>query len=542
MSRGWSRDELTRLVAGCHIVAFGEGPKTVRLPDWLCDAAGHTVTEPYTVFMPTIHTQDRSAVTVGHQDAWQRPGEMIDRGAHIRVRTASGWVRRRLRALNVFHTEARGVLLLMDQDEPIADQDAVHDRLLRKSCAAQPWFLQHLDETSKILHCEGPTEDIFGRPAADLLGRSLLRFVHVKDHEAAIAMWFEMLEVPESTRTIALRIVQPERRSTWMSCTVMNRLHSAAGAVVIIGSDISEKMAQDDALRTSQQEFQMLAEEVPVAVFRVDGAGQVTYGNNRWWELVAPCGPVHLLADLVQASHRPAVAAMIDELRSPTGPMSATLEAPAADGDRTLSISLRVVLAPEAASRGLIGEASDVTVTAQLRHVAEHDPLTGTLNRLGLGRHLEQRLADDSDHGLLIVFLDLDGFKAVNDQHGHVVGDEVLRAVAHRLRQAVRPADLVGRYGGDEFVVLCHDAAVGAEAMICDRIEEALVAPVEWPGGRWYPRASMGTARRRPGDDTAALIRRADEAMYVMKRAHHARDAELEAAGRYRLTRRAIGR
>jgi diguanylate cyclase (GGDEF)-like protein len=168
--------------------------------------------------------------------------------------------------------------------------------------------------------------------------------------------------------------------------------------------------------------------------------------------------------------------------------------------------------------------------------------LTGSLNRLGLGRHLEQRLADDTGRGLLIVFLDLDGFKSVNDQYGHVVGDDVLRAVALRLRQAVRPADLVGRYGGDEFVVLCHDAAVGAEAMICDRIEEALVGPVEWPGGRWYPRASMGTARRRPGDDTEALIRRADEAMYVMKRAHHARDAEIEAAGPYRLTRRAIGR
>ena len=81
-----------------------------------------------------------------------------------------------------------------------------------------------------------------------------------------------------------------------------------------------------------------------------------------------------------------------------------------------------------------------------------------------------------------------------------------------------------------------------AEAMICDRIEEALVAPVVWPGGRWYPRASMGTARRRPGDDTAALIRRADEAMYVVKRAHHARDAEIAAAGRVELTRRAIGR
>jgi diguanylate cyclase (GGDEF)-like protein len=525
MIRRWSRDELRDLVAGCLLVAVGEGPTTVPMPDWLRDAAGYALEVPYTVFMPAIYTDDRSAVTAVHEAAWQQPGEMIDRAALIRVRTVNGWVQYRLRALNVFDTEARGVLLLMDLEEPIEDPDAVDDPRLRDSCSAQAWFLQHVDETSKILHCEGPTGQIFGMQPDELLGRSLLRFIHVKDHEAVIAMWFDMLEVPGSARTIAVRIVRPERKSLWMSCTVMNRLQDA-GAVIVIGSDVTEKVAQDDALRASQQEFRMLAEEVPVAVFRVDDAGQVTYGNNRWFELVGPCGPVRHLADAVRPDHRHAVEAMITELRSPWGPMSATIEAPGADGHRALSIALRVVKASETAPRGLIGEASDVTVTAQLRHVAEHDPLTGTLNRTGFGRHLERRLADDPDDGLLIVFLDLDGFKAVNDQYGHVIGDEVLRAVAHRLRLAVRPADLVGRFGGDEFVVLCHDAAPGAEGLICARIEEALVAPVQWPGGRWYPQASIGTARRRPGDDPTTLIRRADEAMYEVKRAHHARDAQ----------------
>jgi diguanylate cyclase (GGDEF)-like protein len=403
-----------------------------------------------------------------------------------------------------------------------ARSKVVPDARLRDRWAAQPWFLQHLDEAGTIRYSEGPTDAIFGDGPAGLLGRSLLELVTQNDRLAATAMWLEMLATPGCTRTMTLRIGPPAAGSVWVSCTVMNRLHEGSRSVVVIGSDVTEKMAQDEALRASQQEFRMLAEALPTAVFRLDDAGRVTYGNHRWFELIGPSEAAQPLADVVQADHRRSVEAMIADLRSPKGPMSATLEAPHVDGSRMLSISLRVVVAPEVASRGLIGEASDITDTTLLRHVAEHDPMTGTLSRYGLGRHLETLMAAQAKDGLLVVFVDLDGFKAVNDQHGHVVGDDVLRAVAERLGQAVRPADLVGRFGGDEFVVLCHDTGVGAEGLICDRIEAALVAPVEWPGGHWYPRASMGTARGRPGDDPTALIRRADQAMYEVKRSKYA--------------------
>jgi len=156
-----------------------------------------------------------------------------------------------------------------------------------------------------------------------------------------------------------------------------------------------------------------------------------------------------------------------------------------------------------------------------LRRMATHDALTGLPNRAACLERLETDLADlrpGHPAGLAVLFTDLDGFKPVNDRLGHAAGDELLIAVAGRLRGCVREHDLVSRFGGDEFVVVCRDtdprAAVDA---ICARIREMVEQPLTVGGETVRIGLSVGVAFAGPAATTDDLIGRADLAMYVAK-------------------------
>ncbi len=162
-----------------------------------------------------------------------------------------------------------------------------------------------------------------------------------------------------------------------------------------------------------------------------------------------------------------------------------------------------------------------VHATEQLRRVAQHDTLTGLLNRSALIERLSTSLmrAQRTHEPVALLFLDLDGFKRVNDEFGHAAGDEVLREVAHRLLEAVRESDVVSRWGGDEFVVLLEtDAYEGAPELVCNRVFAALKPPFEFANGQATIGASIGVARHPPQPNLVhELIKSADAAMYAAK-------------------------
>jgi diguanylate cyclase (GGDEF)-like protein/PAS domain S-box-containing protein len=157
----------------------------------------------------------------------------------------------------------------------------------------------------------------------------------------------------------------------------------------------------------------------------------------------------------------------------------------------------------------------------ELFHRAVHDPLTGLPNRVLLEDRLTQALAraDRQSRELAVLYVDLDGFKTVNDTWHHAVGDEVLRTVARRFAKAVRPQDTVARFGGDEFVVLCEELSDAEDAArVARRILESLGRPVHHRVGRCRLGASIGVVLSDGQADAEALIERADRAMYRAKR------------------------
>lgn len=158
----------------------------------------------------------------------------------------------------------------------------------------------------------------------------------------------------------------------------------------------------------------------------------------------------------------------------------------------------------------------------QLRQIATHDPLTGLCNRRALTERLEQSVSRLKRNGaaLALLFIDLDGFKHVNDQHGHNAGDEVLCEVARRLLNITREIDVVARLGGDEFVVLAEsDVSLSSVNTMCERIMQALDTPCNFSSGDVRVSVSIGVALCPPVvHDAIELLRVADAAMYEAKR------------------------
>ena len=168
------------------------------------------------------------------------------------------------------------------------------------------------------------------------------------------------------------------------------------------------------------------------------------------------------------------------------------------------------------------------TLIAELGTAASEDALTGLANRLILDDRLAHHLARRQRHefNLLVAVVDLDGFKAINDEHGHAAGDEVLRATAGRLAGCMRPEDTVARTGGDEFVVVAELDPNGAGLdELTERLRNCIAQPIELASGVVVrPLGTVGAVLAEVDEEPAAVVARADAAMYALKPGCRARE------------------
>jgi diguanylate cyclase (GGDEF)-like protein len=147
--------------------------------------------------------------------------------------------------------------------------------------------------------------------------------------------------------------------------------------------------------------------------------------------------------------------------------------------------------------------------------MAETDQLTGIANRRRISAELEMEIANSTKHGrpLAVAIFDIDHFKQINDRFGHHVGDEVLKRVATDAERELRSDDMLGRFGGEEFVILFPGAGSNIALMVAERVRRT----IEAGGANPSVTVSIGVAEFAEGETAETILRRADEALYAAK-------------------------
>ncbi len=380
------------------------------------------------------------------------------------------------------------------------------------------------DDSGVIIKIDGAATQILGWSADEMEGRRSLEFVHTDDHALAVDNWLEMLASPGIGRRVRLRHRRRDGSWIWFEITNNNLLDDPDYRCVVCEMvDISEEMAREQLLGR-------LAETVPVGLFQVDPDRRIVYTNDQLRQIlgveVAATAEAQL-ATVVEAD-RPTLEHALDGVLGQGGDADIEVEVqlPSGGGLRFCTISLRALYHGDGTISGAIACVADVTESTRMREEltrrATFDELTGCYNRPSIMNALEAGIASGQRRtDRAVMFIDLDRFKEVNDQQGHGAGDELLRAVSQALRSVVRADDLVGRIGGDEFLVVCPEIGGPEQAMkLAERIARALATESsDTIGAPHQLSASIGVAWSN-GDGTRAdtLVARADGAMYESKR------------------------
>lgn len=390
----------------------------------------------------------------------------------------------------------------------------------------------HKSEVAETLFVDDALCRILGYDAEELVGMRVIDLIHPDDQERAIDNWMEMLGDPGGRARWRGRHRRKDGSWIWIETTNQNLLHDGEHGYVIGDMvDITDEMAALEALRQREQLLGRLAEALPLGVFHVDLERRIVYANERLHHMLGtePAATVDEQLDCVVPDDRPTLdAALLAALSSGIdSDVELRVRVPGSPRLHLCSMAVRTLTDAGGSPAGAVVCLDDVTESAELRSELERratiDDLTGCLNRSAVVSCLEQTLErhDTGSPGTAVAFLDLDGFKAVNDELGHRAGDELLQAVAARLRGSMREGDVVGRLGGDEFLVVVADVADEvAAAAFGERIAGVLRGSVEVAGHDVDIRASLGVSWvQGPGADADALVAAADRGMYESKRA-----------------------
>ena len=388
------------------------------------------------------------------------------------------------------------------------------------------------DGTGRLTWVDDGLARILDRHAADLVGRRITDLTHPDDRELAIVGWMEMLDQPGASSPVRVRYRRRDGSWVWMEVVNTNRLDDPDhGDVLAEMVDISDRMGAFEAIRARDQLLHQLTETVHVGLFHAELGGELLYANSRLSELTGVWGAKTFSEHIstVGGADRGRLEEAVGAARA-GGETAVEVEVRVHGGLRYCRFSFRPLRSGGGEVTGLTGCVEDVTEAVGERRALEtkaaSDHLTGCLNRLGALTLLEELLGargsgTDQPGGTAVIFLDLDGFKPINDRFGHAAGDEALVAVADRIRSSVRSGDAVGRFGGDEFIVVCAGVTSAEQALSVASFigARAFGEPLEIGGEEVWLRASLGVAwSAGRGPDALTLVGQADAAMYQAKR------------------------
>jgi diguanylate cyclase (GGDEF)-like protein/PAS domain S-box-containing protein len=378
-------------------------------------------------------------------------------------------------------------------------------------------------------------EKMFGYPREEWLQDRELwaRLLHPADAQRAIDA-VEQAWARRGTLSVEYRIVAKDTSIVWVSehSSIVRDVASGAPYWQGVMVDITERKHAEEAQQASEVKFRTIFDAASIGVFTLDMRGLIQRANPTL-EFVGSYESGELddepLLKFVDPDDERTLNVFGELMNGDRDRFDLEHRFRRKDGSmfwcRTVMVLVRDALGSPTYAMGMLEDIDHRKgVEDELVRRALLDPLTGLPNRqLLLDRltiataQLERRMGE----GLAVIFMDLDGFKAVNDHLGHQLGDELLISVARRLSKVVRSADTVARFGGDEFVVLVGDVSAMDDAtQQAERLAEALTGPFDLGGVETRVTASFGvTVSLDPEVEPRELIQRADAAMYRAKRA-----------------------
>ncbi|MFF0533456.1 diguanylate cyclase domain-containing protein [Nocardia amikacinitolerans] len=375
------------------------------------------------------------------------------------------------------------------------------------------------------------------RSADEVVGQPLTRFVH-PDSIPAMRERIELLtsKGTASVPTEMLLLRTDGEAVPVETVSVLTPWHDHFAYQVVI-HDLTAQRAAEDAQRRAEQHFTTVVSQLEEGVVVIDRGGRIESANPAAHRIF---GGDERHGDIVGRTIDELPMVLLDANAQPLAPSRHPMARTLATGEtitgyifgvdrrdgqrRWLSGSSRL-LNPGDPDSPAVSSFADITEfrasRRQLEYQATHDSLTGLANRSLILSQLANALATSEDLPYsTVLFIDLDGFKAINDTLGHAIGDTVLQIVAQRLQRALRADDLVGRLGGDEFLVLIsgHARRVDLDVLV-NRLRSTMSEPIIARGHRIAVDASVGVTELVPGDRRTpeAVLHDADVAMYQAK-------------------------
>lgn len=427
----------------------------------------------------------------------------------------------------------------------ISDLKLARDLFAGVLNAASEQAIVGTDPTGCITVFNHGAERLLGWTEDEMLGRQLTT-LHLASEIGSRA---EELGIPDGFEVLVHKVAPGRAEVREWTFVRRDGTHAAVSLAVSqmtgddgcctgyigVATDITEQKAAEIALMESEERFRLAFDTAPMGMimFEVgpDGSGRVTRCNQAMADILGRSTAdvlrltVHDLGD--SHAHREAIG--LGELAD-LGVGETFDDETAfrrADGSLLWGAVSASVVAPQGSQPYGICLVEDITIRksaeAELQRLALHDGLTGLANRLLFMDRIDQAMVGsgrDDSRRVGLIFLDLDGFKTVNDTWGHAQGDEVLKVVAKRIEASIRAADTAARLGGDEFAVLCPDvSSLGQLRRVAERIREAIGRPVELADGVSYNQlsASAGVVMSERENTAEELVQRADRLMYHAK-------------------------
>lgn len=391
------------------------------------------------------------------------------------------------------------------------------------------------NESALITDVDQSITALLGWRADQLIGTPSTTLIHPNDQASAVSAWIAMVNAPGSTRTWRGRYRTLEGGWRWIEAINTNRLDDPdnPGVYTQMQPARADFVSVQEELRAREELLTRLSDVLPDGIFQVDADQRVLSTNGRLHQILGapPSGDLAsqfaVILEEDQVRLRGAIDAVlsgvdVDNLELRFG---VTVPHPEFSSTRVCQVSLRPLTDGADSITGAIGSLSDVTDSVELRRELElrasTDSLTGCLNRGATFELLDQALRSEvnSSAGVAAIFVDLDGFKSINDVYGHAAGDKALMAASDKIRSALRTNDVVGRLGGDEFLVVCPGISSAEEGIaVAERIGTSLSGPVPTADGEITLKASVGFTWTTSRDESPdALVARADAAMYQSK-------------------------